>query len=427
MGSTRIVLFLSILWAAAACATARRPGTGVDGGGPGTDIDANMGGPCGTVMCGANSSCDTSSGTPTCKCDQGFAMMGTVCADVDECTAGTAVCDPNAMCVNQIGSYTCMCKSGFMGDGHTCTDMDECTTGMAACDPNATCANTPGAYTCTCNPGWMGPGTVCTDVDECTTGMATCDPNATCANTPGSYQCNCNPGWTASGSACVDVNECTSGTAGCDIHALCTNTPGSFTCMCNVGWVGDGFTCMPGPSCTTVEDFESGAWPGSWSLSTAGGGGGSVATTSAHDGAWGLADSGSSWWVKSSTLVGTAGGRLTAWVRGTGGRAYIGFDATLSGGKSFVIGPNTGTILFQDNAGWGYTEFTMSPISLTAGTWYKAEIVFNGGGSVTGNLYASDGVTLVSTVGYTYPSIGVNGVSLRSFGGMDIDSIVWCP
>jgi hypothetical protein len=116
-------------------------------------------------------------------------------------------------------------------------------------------------------------------------------------------------------------------------------------------------------------------------------------------------------------------------VRGNTGRIYLGFSATASGAKSFVYAPNTGDIRFQDNATWGYTEMNSTPTTFLAAHWYKMEIVFGGGGAMTGHLYDSDGTTLLATVTQTYASVPVGGVALRSFatgGTSDVDTIQIC-
>lgn len=61
-------------------------------------------------------------------CDMGYAPesspSGTLCVDVDECTADLDDCDENASCTNTEGSYECACNPGFGGDGVTCSAGD---------------------------------------------------------------------------------------------------------------------------------------------------------------------------------------------------------------------------------------------------------------------------------------------------------------
>ena len=48
---------------------------------------------------------------------------------------------------------------------------------------------------------------------------------------------------------------------------------------------------------------------------------------------------------------------------------------------------------------------------------------YNGGGSYTGRLYASDGTTLINTLAVDYGSALPGGVAMRGFGATDIDTI----
>jgi len=294
----------------------------------------------------------------------------------------------------------------------------------AGCHAMATCDDSSGSPVCTCNAGWAGDGYTCSDVDECGTGTDDCHASATCTNTPGSFTCECSSGYSGGGRTCTDIDECTAGTAGCDANATCSNTPGSFTCTCDTGYTGDGFTCTAvGPVCTTLEGFEAGTWPVSPWVS-AGSGGGTVSGAAAHDGSYGITDP--DWYYETATTLGSTGDLLRAWVRGGTGRSYVGFAASASGCKSFVVAQNTGDIRFQENAGFGYSELSSSSTSIASGTWYLMEVEFLGGGSVVGRLYASDGTTLINSVTHSYGSIPVGGVCIRSFSGFAIDTIQIC-
>ncbi|MEM7676133.1 MAG: calcium-binding EGF-like domain-containing protein [Myxococcota bacterium] len=57
--------------------------------------------------------------TPT-DCDEGFALVGDSCQDIDECAMTSSPCSDNATCTNEPGSFTCDCDTGFVGDGLTC-------------------------------------------------------------------------------------------------------------------------------------------------------------------------------------------------------------------------------------------------------------------------------------------------------------------
>lgn len=179
------------------------------------------------------------------------------------------------------------------------------------------------------------------------------------------------------------------------------------------------------PGCTVVESFESGTLS-AWKNSSTGGVP-TFSSTSAHDGSKGVNSSAASgWFYRTTPSVGKAGDRIFAWVRGTGGRVYLGFSASSAGAKSFVIAPNTGDIRFQDNVGWAYKELTTKATSFIASHWYKAEIVFGASGTVTGNLYDTDGKTLLSTVTHPFGSVAIGGLALRVWA-LDVDTITVCP
>ncbi len=166
----------------------------------------------------------------TVPCCRGFAAVGGICTDVNEC-ATADVCGVGASCANTIGSYTCSCNSGYTGASTTgaaasCTDINECATGNGGCDPLTICTNTPGSRTCgSCPSGYTGTGaTGCTDINECATGNGGCDALTTCTNTPGSRTCGaCPSGYTGSGDT------------GCTRVLQCPPTPTIPTCSWNVG------------------------------------------------------------------------------------------------------------------------------------------------------------------------------------------------
>jgi cysteine-rich repeat protein len=93
------------------------------------------------------------------ECDN--SQHPSTCADIDECATNTDDCDPNATCDNTTGSYDCTCNDGYGGNGKTCTDIDECTTNADDCAADADCTNTSGSFTCACKPGFTGTGKSC--------------------------------------------------------------------------------------------------------------------------------------------------------------------------------------------------------------------------------------------------------------------------
>ncbi len=171
---------------------------------------------------------------------------------------------------------------------------------------------------------------------------------------------------------------------------------------------------------STIEDFETGdGWPWSpWQ-----GGSGTVSSSYAHDGTYGICDPG--WCYRTDVSIGNADDTLSAWVRfETDGRFYLGFAADSEGCWSFVVAPNTNNIIIQQNSGYGYSnKVTTTYSSFTTNVWYKAVVEFASTSSVTGKLYSSDGNTLLAQVSYNSVTDLPGGVSMRSFGTTHIDTI----
>lgn len=67
-------------------------------------------------------------------------------------------CDENATCDDSTGTVTCTCNQGWTGDGFSCSDINECSNGTNACSPYAECTNDPGTYSCGCPLGFSGDG-----------------------------------------------------------------------------------------------------------------------------------------------------------------------------------------------------------------------------------------------------------------------------
>jgi hypothetical protein len=115
------------------------------------------------------------------------------------------------------------------------------------------------------------------------------------------------------------------------------------------------------------------------------------------------------------------------WTRGGTGRFYLGFDATAAGAKSFVVSFNTNDIRFQNNASYGYTELSTASQTYVAGRWYRMEVEILSGGVAVGRLYDSDGSTLLNSLSHNFGTIGTGGVAIRSFLGVDGDTLNHCP
>ena len=143
---------------------------------------------------------------------------GYTCRQIVECTEMDNPCDPNATCEDTTGSYTCTCNQGWNTvEGatqaeKTCTDIDECANNTHNCSPNAGCTNNDGGFSCMCNVGYHGNGVQCSDDNECD--MGKCSEHADCVNTDGSFSCACKVGFYDDGDydghVCEDVHECLS-------------------------------------------------------------------------------------------------------------------------------------------------------------------------------------------------------------------------
>lgn len=172
-----------------------------------------------------------------------------------------------------------------------------------------------------------------------------------------------------------------------------------------------------------LEDFETGGFAPAWTIS---GGSPVVSGAGAFEGAFGVSAGDEAWAHRTDAAVNLAvGSRLSAWTRavGDGGRFYLGFDADAAGASSFVVAWNSGDIRFQNNPVYGFDELNFLPVELSFDKWYRAEVVF-GPGTITGNLYDSDGVTLLySLVGEGVTGGASGGVAVRGFDGVQYDFI----
>jgi hypothetical protein len=178
---------------------------------------------------------------------------------------------------------------------------------------------------------------------------------------------------------------------------------------------------------TSIEDFESGVWPhGPWVLAISGTVLGTLSTSFAHDGLYGLSDP--EWTYRTDSQLGVAGDVLSWWIRpgsSSAGRAYLGFAASASGCWSAVAAPNTSQFIIQQNSSYvGYTVMAAVSQTWVASKWYKVAVQFSGTSAITANLYDSDGVTLLNTVTYSGVTGLPGGVAMRSWSGFSLDTIV---
>jgi hypothetical protein len=172
----------------------------------------------------------------------------------------------------------------------------------------------------------------------------------------------------------------------------------------------------------TIEDFESGNLS---QYATVGGPISEFTVSSAykHDGNFGLGALGQNAWAYRNDAGAqvSQGQTLSVWVNffsTADARAYFGFGASALGTLSFVLAPNTGDIRFQENAGYAFNELNSSAQSFTADKWYRAEVIWGVGGSLTGNLFDSDGTTLLNTVTAASTLYSSGGIAFRGFGGV---------
>jgi hypothetical protein len=174
-----------------------------------------------------------------------------------------------------------------------------------------------------------------------------------------------------------------------------------------------------------IESFETGAYGAAWVEGNASGFG-TVSTSIAHDGSFGVSDGNSAWVYRTDAAATIADGDiLSAWVYngGADGRFYLGFGASAAGASSFVIGPNTDELRFQDNAGYEFITTDTVPFTFTVGEWYLATVTFSGS-SIVGNLYGSNGTTLLGSLTATGLADPIGGgVAVRSFGSVGFDTI----
>lgn len=409
---------------------------------------------CLSSPCDPNATCTNTEGSFTCACNSGWQGDGVTCTDINECTLGTDNCDVNATCTNTPGSYDCDCNMGYWGDGFNCW-------------PAFNIDLTPLDGTLTEDFPWWTRGYLFTaSVDVAMVAyewkLTLPTDNSIAARLYDSVG-------TLLASGTVVVGDGTEQWYRSDIpydlvagqeYTLAFYIVDPFDgsmpykefptqpfdippYMTNV-WNRDGsgdvwptganvwapFMRIVGDSdisqCNTIEDFEIGIWPWSpWVVEQAGG---TVDAAYAHSGARGIYNV--AWHYRTDVLFGTSPGQeLSWWVRpdsAIGGRAYLGFASDASGTRSFVIAPNAGDIRFQDNPGYTYTELTTSPQAFTANAWYRAVVVYQGGGMYEGRLYDSDGVTLLNSVTHDYGSQLPGGVAIRLLGGFSADEVVMC-
>lgn len=178
------------------------------------------------------------------------------------------------------------------------------------------------------------------------------------------------------------------------------------------------FSILAKPAARTLVDFESAA---TWNIVGARNPTAKRDLSAAHDGANGLIDSNGNDWIyrtDSATSV-KAGETISTWLRFAGsadGRAYFGFGAGAYGTYSLVAAPNTGELQIQLNAFYGNRVLTTVPQDFQADHWYRLEVVWGTDGKIVGNLYDSDGATLIQSVSAVNRWITAGGIAFRATG-----------
>jgi hypothetical protein len=157
-----------------------------------------------------------------------------------------------------------------------------------------------------------------------------------------------------------------------------------------------------------------------------------ITEAAAHDGLQGLDKHDGYEW-----LIGTAaasqvhqGETLSAWVQfhnTADRRAYFGFgaapanpNANSGSGRtlSLVLAPNTHQLMFQSHSRLDtYTTLAGAVAQDYApDVWYRVEVVWGAGGSLTGRLYDSTGTKLLNSTTATNTAITSGNIAFRAFG-----------
>ncbi|MCE5228582.1 S8 family serine peptidase [bacterium] len=171
-----------------------------------------------------------------------------------------------------------------------------------------------------------------------------------------------------------------------------------------------------------IEDFEDSSMSEYYGTS---GGTNTIVAAAAHDGALGLAQD-SEWIYRTDSAVTVAQGQMISyWIKPrASGRIYCGFGASSSGTYSVVAGMNSNEFLLQLNNGWGYLNLASATQSWIYNRWYRVEIEWASGGSITARLYDYDGTTLLNTIKASDNTYTSGGIAFRSFGAQHyIDTI----
>jgi hypothetical protein len=157
-----------------------------------------------------------------------------------------------------------------------------------------------------------------------------------------------------------------------------------------------------------------------------------ISAAAAHDGLVGLVKHDGVQWMMSTDAAEQVhqGETISVWAKLAGsadGRAYLGFGSTPPTSTQdtsalrtlvLVMAPNTNELLLQSASGnRTFTTFGSSAQTYAVDHWYRLEVAWATGGSITGRLYDDDGTTLLNTVTGTNTTITAGGIAFRGFGG----------
>jgi subtilase family serine protease len=186
-------------------------------------------------------------------------------------------------------------------------------------------------------------------------------------------------------------------------------------------------TTTPVTPGTTLESFESGLgnyyYYGNASPRV------TTSSAAAHDGTAGLLDVGDGDWylrLDSAAQI-NPGDTVSVWTRFTStpsGRAYFGFGTTANGTLSAVLAANTGQLIIQNNAGFGFTDLAAVGQTYQANHWYRVEVAWGTSGTVIVRLYDSNGTTLLNSVTVATNDLTPGGFAFRATGStVDWDTV----
>ena len=129
----------------------------------------------------------------------------------------------------------------------------------------------------------------------------------------------------------------------------------------------------------------------------------SFASAAAHDGAMGLKTTPGNDWIYRDDAAAQVqqGDTLSVWVEFAGTsnvQAYFGFGSGTGGTLSLVASPGTNQLLIEDNTNWGATVLGTASLSYQAMHWYRLQVEWSTTGAIIGQVYDSDGATLLGSV-----------------------------